>query len=69
MTKAYFKNTAGAVLVYDVCNRKSFENLRNIWLKQLKEQGYTDARLILGELLLVDVYVQLASLTLLSGVA
>lgn len=49
MTKAFFRNTAGAVLVYDVCNRKSFENLQAVWLKQLREQGYTDIRLILGE--------------------
>lgn len=48
MTKAYFKNTAGAILVYDVCNRKSFENLQTVWLKQLREQGYTDVRLMLG---------------------
>jgi GTPase SAR1 family protein len=49
MTKAYYRNCAGAILVYDVCNRDSFFNLRTIWLKQLREQGYKDVRLILGE--------------------
>jgi len=47
MTKTFYRNTAGAVLVYDVCNKKSFENLQNVWLKQLREQGYSDVRLIL----------------------
>jgi GTPase SAR1 family protein len=49
MTKAYFKNTAGAILVYDVCDKRSFENLQTKWLPQLREQGYGDVRIILGK--------------------
>ena len=49
MTKAFFRNTAGALLVFDVCSRKSFDNLKNMWVKQLREQGYTDIRLMLGK--------------------
>ena len=49
MTKAYYRNVAGAVLVYDVCNRKSFENIQNLWIKQFRDEGYTDVRLILGK--------------------
>lgn len=49
MTKAYYRNTAGAILVYDVCNRKSFENIQKLWIRQFREEGYTDVRLILGK--------------------
>jgi len=48
MTKAYYRNTAGAILVYDVCNRKSFENIQKLWIRQFRDEGYTDVRLILG---------------------
>jgi 50S ribosomal subunit-associated GTPase HflX len=40
MTKAYFRNAAGALLVYDIGNRQSFENMKNRWLVQLREFGH-----------------------------
>ncbi len=36
MTQNYFKNTAGVLLVYDVTNRRSFENLEK-WLGNIDE--------------------------------
>ncbi|RNA39647.1 Ras-related Rab [Brachionus plicatilis] len=36
---AYYKTSAGAFLVYDITNRRSFENLK-LWLKELSQ--YTD---------------------------
>lgn len=42
MTKAYFRNAAGALLVYDIGNRQSFENMKNRWLVQLREFGHED---------------------------
>jgi small GTP-binding protein len=42
MTKAYFRNACGAILVYDIGNRQSFENMKNKWLVQLREFGHED---------------------------
>lgn len=46
MTKAYFRNAAGALLVYDIANRQSFENMKNRWLIQLREFGHEDMYVI-----------------------
>lgn len=48
MTKAYFAGAVGALLVYDVTNPQSFENLRSIWVPQVKKFGHDRMRLILG---------------------
>jgi hypothetical protein len=42
MTKAYFRNAVGAVLVFDVTNRSSYERMKNKWLVQLREFGHED---------------------------
>jgi len=47
MTKAFYRNTAAALLVYDICSRASFLNLKAVWLKQLRENGYGDVRMVL----------------------
>ncbi len=55
MTKAYYRDAVGAALIYDISNRQSFLNLRNIWLPQVTEYGHDGMRLILGKLLcLID---------------
>lgn len=38
ITRAYYRNTICAVLVYDVTNKKSFEDLK-IWLEEAKTFG------------------------------
>ena len=48
MTKAFYRDCAAILLVYDVCNRKSFDNLRTIWLEQIKAEGCSDVRMMLG---------------------
>ena len=56
MTKAYYRDAVGAALIYDISNRQSFLNLRNIWLPQVTEYGHDGMRLILGKLLsLIDI--------------
>lgn len=35
ITKCYYRNSVGALLVYDVCNRTSFENIP-LWMAEAK---------------------------------
>eukprot|EP01038_Epipyxis_sp_PR26KG_P005104 gene5104-7114_t len=37
MSKAYYRDAVGAVLVYDVCNKNSLERIKNVWLNQVRE--------------------------------
>ncbi len=36
LTSSYYRGAQGVILVYDVTNRESFENLRRIWIKELE---------------------------------
>lgn len=47
MTRAYFRNAVGAILVYDVTKRQSFENLKNKWISELQEFGHHDMYIII----------------------
>lgn len=40
MSKAYYRDAVGALLVYDVTNPASLERLKSVWLAQLKEYGH-----------------------------
>jgi hypothetical protein len=46
-TKAYFKGAVGAVIVYDVNNRDSFDNIQKVWLKQLHAFGLGEVNTLL----------------------
>jgi len=35
LTSSYYRGAHGIVLVYDVSNRRSFENLKEIWMKEV----------------------------------
>lgn len=37
LTHAYYRNAVGAMVVYDITERQSFENLRK-WVTELKNQ-------------------------------
>ena len=37
ITKNYYKGAHGIVLIYDITDKKTFENVRN-WVKQIKEE-------------------------------
>ncbi len=38
ITNAYYRNAAGALLVYDISKASSFENIKK-WLKELKDHA------------------------------
>ena len=39
ITSSHYRRAAGALLVYDVSNPKSFENAKSLWLKELSESA------------------------------
>ena len=39
ITKNFYVNAAIGIMVYDIRNRESFENIKNYWSKQLKDSG------------------------------
>ncbi|XP_015597880.1 ras-related protein Rab-8A isoform X2 [Cephus cinctus] len=48
ITTAYYRGAMGIMLVYDVTNEKSFENLKN-WIRNIEENASSDVeRMILG---------------------
>jgi len=46
LTKFFYKDAKVAILVYDITRRDSFDNIKNYWYNQLKENG--DSNLVLG---------------------
>jgi len=48
MSKAYYRDAVGALLVYDICKKESFENLKNVWLKQIREFCDENLKIIIG---------------------
>ena len=40
ITRNYYKGAHGIIVIYDVTNRKTFENVKN-WIKQIKEEVST----------------------------
>ena len=46
ITRSYYKNSACAMIVYDITNKKSFENVTS-WLNECKEMCSKDILIIL----------------------
>ena len=46
ITRSYYRGSIGALLVYDITNRTSFENLVR-WLEEMKENAYSKMAIIL----------------------
>ena len=42
LAKIFYKDASIAILVYDITNRNSFEQVKNYWYEQLKENGSTN---------------------------
>ena len=39
LTKIFYKDASVAILVYDICRKPSFDDLKNVWLPQLRDQA------------------------------
>ena len=39
LAKVFYKNASVCVLVYDITRKSSFEELKNYWIKELKENS------------------------------
>jgi Ras-related protein Rab-1A len=46
ITSAYYKGCHGIVMVYDITNRSSLENLKSFWLNEV--ESYADQSIELG---------------------
>ena len=46
LTRIFFQGAKLAILVYDITRKESFENLKNVWLKELRE--HADKNVVLG---------------------
>ncbi|KAM8761775.1 ras-related protein Rab-8B isoform X1 [Acanthopagrus latus] len=48
ITTAYYRGAMGIMLVYDITNEKSFDNIRN-WIRNIEEHASSDVeRMVLG---------------------
>ena len=46
ITRTYYRGAVGALLVYDITNKQTFQHCEN-WLKEIKENGDKDVTIIL----------------------
>ena len=46
LTKFFYKDASVAILVYDITLRQSFDNVKDYWYEQIKENG--DKNIVLG---------------------
>ena len=46
LTKSYFRDAHGILLVYDVTDQKSFDDL-DLWIKEIKEESPEKSSIVL----------------------
>lgn len=46
ITKSYYRNVSGAIVVYDITRRATFNNVRG-WIKELKENNTSNCSILL----------------------
>ena len=42
LAKVFYKNAAICILVYDITRKSSFDELKNYWIKEIKENAQPD---------------------------
>lgn len=50
MSKAFYKDALGALLIFDLTKKESLENIRTVWIPQLKQFGHENIFCLLGML-------------------
>ena len=45
ITKLFYKNAAGIIIVYDITRRDSFDEIKKFWYKQVKENASSKAKI------------------------
>ena len=45
LTKLYFKNAAGIIIVYDITRKDSFEEIKNFWYPEVKKEAPSEVKL------------------------
>lgn len=63
MSEVYYRDAVGAILVYDICNKESLEDLKTTWLPQVRQYGQSNVLLMLGSFVTFFKNVYLFSLT------
>ena len=43
----YYRDADGAILVFDVTDKESFENIKNVWIKDIEEKAPENIQLAL----------------------
>ncbi|CAM9314213.1 unnamed protein product, partial [Hapterophycus canaliculatus] len=66
ITSSHYKRASGALLVYDVTSRSSFENAEKVWLRELKNAADSNSSL-LESLVLVGNKVDLPNAEVMEG--
>ena len=46
ITKQYYRDAHGIILIYDIANRKSFNNLNN-WIEDIKDNSIKDCQIVI----------------------
>ena len=46
ITKQYFRDVHGIILIYDIANRKSFDDLHN-WIEDIKNNSIKDFQIVI----------------------
>ena len=45
LTQLFYRNAAGIIIVYDITRKNTFEEIKNYWLKQVKENASKEAKI------------------------
>lgn len=47
MAPSYYKGAAGALIVFDITKKTSFENIEEVWLKEITNYGKEDIKVLI----------------------
>ncbi len=56
LIKIFYKDASVAILVYDITRKKSFEEIKNYWINQLKENALKNLSRLFFNFIIFFVY-------------